>query len=97
MAERININDIYNAITSLNRALIILGVIEEGSTVMVQEGNASQGHSWELRTRTQDGRVKLMPGIDLHGRQTKREAYDRITAASYMAWEIINAPIWDKK
>lgn len=97
MTQRITNDNVYQAAHSLHRALIILGIVESGSTLMVQEGSGTYGHPWELRTRNEDGYVKLLPGIDLNGRQTKREAYDHICAASYMAWEIVNAPIWDGK
>jgi hypothetical protein len=97
MTQRITNDNVYQAAHSLHRALIILGIVESGTTLMVQEGNSTYGHSWELRTRNEDGYVKLLPGINLHGYQTKREAYDHICAASYLAWELINSRSKDQK
>lgn len=93
MTQRITESNINHAVISLTKALRALDMIPYGASVMVHAGSKSSGVSWRLELRDADskGIRSTVPGIDLHGCYTAREAYERITTASFMAWATFNA------
>lgn len=89
MAQRITRKMIDNATDGLLRALKANNVIPPQSVAIVHEGSSTYGNSWGLTLRV-DGEDGRFPGVNLTGCYTKREAYERIVAAAYCAWEIHN-------
>ena len=85
---RANIDNMAGVILAL---LIKLGMANDRDKIIVHAGSATKGNSWGLELRdTVDGYTRPIRALKLHGCYTKRQAYDRMTAAYDALWAV-----WD--
>lgn len=64
------------------------GMVAQDARYVLTEGSSTYGNSWGLHLLGEHGGREYMPGVDLTGCWTKREAYDRLNAANDMLWAV---------
>lgn len=80
MPERITHNDVKKAAESFRISAIAVGLMKEGVPIGVQRGSATYGNSWAVYVPRYYTRID---GVNLDGCFTARQAYERLTTATY--------------